>query len=107
VVLKGQREMNSAEYSVIGAFAGALTGLVTTPLDVLKTRLMLQGTSGECRGTAAVGQPPLPLLRAAVALVPPCLLPEHNLALAAGQYKGVVDCAAKIIREEGTAAMFR
>lgn len=36
-----KRELNSAEYSVFGAVAGAFTGLVTTPLDVLKTRMML------------------------------------------------------------------
>ncbi|EFN52011.1 hypothetical protein CHLNCDRAFT_27414, partial [Chlorella variabilis] len=68
-VLRGERDLNPAEHSVFGAVAGAFTGLVTTPLDVLKTRLMLQGASG--------------------------------------QYKGVVDCATKIIREEGAAAMFR
>jgi len=37
---------NAAEVSAIGAAAGALTGVVTTPLDVLKTRLMTQGTVG-------------------------------------------------------------
>ncbi len=46
-VLRGEREMNPAEHSVFGAAAGAVTGLVTTPLDVLKTRLMLDGAKGE------------------------------------------------------------
>ena len=41
------RDLNSGEISVIGASAGAVTGLVTTPLDVLKTRLMIQGASGQ------------------------------------------------------------
>ena len=46
-------------------------GLTTTPLDVLKTRLMTQGT-GDGRA-----------------------------------YKNVLDCAAKIYREEGAAAFMR
>lgn len=29
-----------------GAAAGAVTGILTTPFDVLKTRLMTQGSSG-------------------------------------------------------------
>ena len=47
VVLRGERDLNPGEHSVFGAAAGAVTGLVTTPLDVLKTRLMIQGTSGQ------------------------------------------------------------
>ena len=55
--------------AVIGAVAGAWTGFITTPLDVLKTRLMTQGTNK--------------------------------------QYTGVVDCATKIVRNEGVKALFR
>lgn len=51
-VLRNERELNSAEFSVAGAVAGSFTGLATTPLDVLKTRLMTQGASGEYRGVA-------------------------------------------------------
>ncbi|KAI3427515.1 uncharacterized protein J3R85_009572, partial [Psidium guajava] len=45
-----RRELNDPENAVIGAFAGALTGAITTPLDVIKTRLMTQGPSNQYRG---------------------------------------------------------
>lgn len=44
--LGGKREINPAETAAMGAAAGAVTGILTTPFDVLKTRLMTQGTSG-------------------------------------------------------------
>ncbi|CAL1409078.1 unnamed protein product [Linum trigynum] len=45
-----RRDLNDAENAVIGAFAGALTGAVTTPLDVIKTRLMIQGSANQYKG---------------------------------------------------------
>lgn len=47
LVLKDSRDLNPGEHSIFGAGAGAATGLVTTPLDVLKTRLMIQGQAGK------------------------------------------------------------
>ena len=46
----GRTELKSAETSVIGALAGAVTGFATTPLDVIKTRLMTQGERGQYKG---------------------------------------------------------
>lgn len=45
-----RRELNDPENAVIGAFAGALTGAITTPLDVIKTRLMVQGSQNQYLG---------------------------------------------------------
>ncbi|GAV80233.1 Mito_carr domain-containing protein [Cephalotus follicularis] len=88
--LAAQRNLNDAEYAIIGAFAeirvimssdsfhgsflgkitcGAITGAVTTPLDVIKTRLMVQGS--------------------------------------ANQYKGILDCVRTIVKEEGTHTLLK
>lgn len=48
--IAARRELNDPENAVIGAFAGAITGAITTPLDVLKTRLMVQGSGSQYNG---------------------------------------------------------
>jgi solute carrier family 25 S-adenosylmethionine transporter 26 len=63
------RDLNAPETSAVGALAGVATAIATTPLDVIKTRLMTQGSSGV--------------------------------------YKGVIDCALRIAREEGPRAFFK
>ncbi|XP_051127141.1 S-adenosylmethionine carrier 1, chloroplastic/mitochondrial [Andrographis paniculata] len=45
--LAAKRDLNDPENAIIGAFAGALTGAITTPLDVIKTRLMIQGSANQ------------------------------------------------------------
>ncbi|KAM7513724.1 hypothetical protein LguiA_003858 [Lonicera macranthoides] len=48
--LAARRDLNDPENAIIGAFAGALTGAITTPLDVIKTRLMVQGSANQYKG---------------------------------------------------------
>uniref|UniRef100_A0A5B7BLK2 S-adenosylmethionine carrier 1 n=1 Tax=Davidia involucrata TaxID=16924 RepID=A0A5B7BLK2_DAVIN len=48
--LAAQRDLNDPENAIIGAFAGAITGAITTPLDVIKTRLMVQGSANQYKG---------------------------------------------------------
>ena len=45
VLTRPIRQPPAVETSEIGACAGAFTGLITTPLDVLKTRMMTQGST--------------------------------------------------------------
>ncbi|KAA8537961.1 hypothetical protein F0562_027459 [Nyssa sinensis] len=48
--LAAQRDLNDPENAIIGAFAGVITGAITTPLDVIKTRLMVQGSAHQYKG---------------------------------------------------------
>ncbi|KAK9943742.1 hypothetical protein M0R45_009340 [Rubus argutus] len=48
--LAARRDLNDPEVAMIGAFSGAITGAITTPLDVIKTRLMVQGSENQYRG---------------------------------------------------------
>lgn len=48
--LAARRDPNDPETAIIGAFAGAITGAITTPLDVIKTRLMVQGSGNQYKG---------------------------------------------------------
>ena len=45
-----RRPLKQHESAVLGAVAGMVTGAVTTPLDVVKTRLMTQGAEGRGGG---------------------------------------------------------
>lgn len=48
--LAAKRDLKDPENAMIGAFAGAITGAITTPLDVIKTRLMIQGSTKQYEG---------------------------------------------------------
>lgn len=48
--LAANRDLKDSENAMIGAVAGAMTGAITTPLDVIKTRLMVQGSANQYEG---------------------------------------------------------
>ncbi|XP_051139588.1 S-adenosylmethionine carrier 1, chloroplastic/mitochondrial-like isoform X2 [Andrographis paniculata] len=48
--LAAKRNLNDPENAIIGAFAGAITGALTNPLDLIKTRLMVQGSAKQYKG---------------------------------------------------------
>ncbi|XP_055809780.1 S-adenosylmethionine carrier 1, chloroplastic/mitochondrial-like isoform X3 [Solanum dulcamara] len=48
--LAAKRDLKDSENAMIGAFAGAITGAITTPLDVIKTRMMVQGSAKQYEG---------------------------------------------------------
>jgi solute carrier family 25 S-adenosylmethionine transporter 26 len=54
--VQAKRELNDPENALIGAFAGAITGAITTPLDVMKTRLMVQGSANQYSGIVSCAQ---------------------------------------------------
>ncbi|KAL9329705.1 hypothetical protein ACSQ67_004708 [Phaseolus vulgaris] len=85
-MLVARRNLNDPENAVIGAFAALLctNWSYNYPLDVIKTRLMVQ-----------------------------CDLSSHSqvpiffLKGSANQYKGIVDCVQTIIKEEGPSAFLK
>ncbi|KAJ7969767.1 S-adenosylmethionine carrier 1, chloroplastic/mitochondrial [Quillaja saponaria] len=48
--LAARRDLSDPENAMIGAFAGVISGAITTPLDVIKTRLMVQGSADQYKG---------------------------------------------------------
>uniref|UniRef100_A0A0E0L1J5 Mitochondrial carrier protein n=1 Tax=Oryza punctata TaxID=4537 RepID=A0A0E0L1J5_ORYPU len=81
--LMAKRELNDPENALIGAFAGAITGAITTPLDVMKTRLMVQYIADPIYSFGPQSQG------------------------SANRYSGIVNCAQTILREEGPGAFLK
>ncbi|KAJ2786239.1 S-adenosylmethionine transporter [Coemansia javaensis] len=76
------RPVHSWEAALCGSFAGATAAAATTPLDVVKTRVMLSTTAAAASGATATAA-------------------AHGPA-----YVGVVATLARIVREEGARALF-
>lgn len=80
--------------------SGAITGALTTPLDVMKTRLMVQVDLGTALHRLNVTRGPFfwnhHLLYSFLCLQGP-----------ANQYNGFIDCAQTILREEGAGAFLK
>jgi solute carrier family 25 S-adenosylmethionine transporter 26 len=77
--------------------SGAITGAITTPLDVLKTRLMVQVDI---------------LMRSSkIFSLHHCLFKHSDVYFnsqgQANQYRGIISCAQTILREEGAGAFLK
>lgn len=91
--------------------AGAVTGAITTPLDVIKTRLMIQvwqmePLSSSCCIVLHVHAFQIALMfwfMSDIALFFSLLLVQGS----GNQYKGIFDCVQTIIREEGPPALLK
>jgi solute carrier family 25 (mitochondrial S-adenosylmethionine transporter), member 26 len=80
-----ENELKQHEAAVFGAFAGMLTGAVTTPLDVVKARLMTQG--GRISRTSTKK--------------------ERCQSFGTSRYTGISDCFSRVVSEEGWRALFK
>ena len=80
----GESELKQHETAIFGALAGMFTGAITTPLDVVKTRLMSQGLNQVDVKSRLKG-----------------------IRLDEKRYQGFADCLCRVATEEGWAALIK
>ena len=82
-------------FSKISFTTGAITGAITTPLDVIKTRLMVQVLE-ICLVISSLKEVSKEFLSL-----------SEPLQGSANQYKGICDCVRTIVKEEGSHALLK
>ena len=103
-----------------GITAGSTAAALSTPMDVIKTRLQADVGGGGSRPPPPPPPPPPPTGGAAPAGVPPTATataprpspaassPSAAAAVAARQpYRGIADCMRRVVQEEGVRALFK
>ncbi|OAJ39550.1 hypothetical protein BDEG_23389 [Batrachochytrium dendrobatidis JEL423] len=126
---RSSQKLTMLEYAIAGGFSAIPTTVVTTPME--RVKVVLQTQDQDVPGSAAyfvsyeyfhrllckdseslsIGAVLFSGGMAGVAMwsiaIPPDVIKSRIQAAPAGTYKGFLDCAAKIISQEGASALFK
>ncbi|GAB0489173.1 hypothetical protein MMPV_000389 [Pyropia vietnamensis] len=114
-----QGKVSIGRVFLAGITAGSTAAAMSTPMDVIKTRLQADVGAGGARpppppplpppprptGGAARGVPP-PTATATTSRLPPAVAGTAAAALRR-PYRGILDCARRVVTEEGVRALFK
>lgn len=112
-----QGKVSIGRVFVAGITAGSTAAAMSTPMDVVKTRLQADVGAGGARPPPPPPPPPRPTGGTARGVAPHTATPTASRppAAAAGTaaaalrkpYRGIVDCARRVVTEEGVRALFK